>query len=84
MPYITPAQRAQGPYASGRMPDPHDGGPCDCDWSVPVSAARLQHRVLPAPDQSRYGTATTDPLGRDGPGWRTGKNGLPVRNKTDD
>lgn len=36
----------------------------------------------PIPDQSRYGTATTDPLGRDGPGWHLDKNSrLPVRDK---
>lgn len=32
-------------------------------------------------NQSRYGTATTDPLGRDGPGWHKGDSGLPVINK---
>lgn len=42
-----------------RLPldDPHAGGPCDCDWSNPIgmTAAKLRHRVLPTPDQSRYG-----------------------------
>lgn len=62
--------------------DPHDGEPCTCDWSTPKTAAQLRHRVLPRPDQSRYGTATTDPLGRDGPDWHTSKqHGLPVRTK---
>ena len=28
-----------------------------------------------------YGPATSDPLGRQGPGWKVGKNGLPVRVK---
>lgn len=46
------------------------------------SADALRTRALPAPDQSRYGTATTDPLGRDGPGWHTGPSGLPVKDKT--
>lgn len=32
---------------------------------------------LPVPDQSRYGAATTDPLGREGPGWRLGDDRLP-------
>ena len=84
MPYITPAQRAQGPYASGRQPDPHHGEPCDCDWSTPqYDAAWLMHRVLP-PRNRVYGTATTDPLGREGPGWHKAKNGLPVRDKNYD
>jgi len=83
MPYISPAQRAQGGFTSLRPRDPHDGGPCDCDWSVPRSAAWLAHRVMP-PRQRVYGTATTDPLGREGPGWHKGKNGLPVRGKSDD
>ena len=38
----------------------------------------------PSPSEHRspreYGTATTDPLGRDGPGWHTGKqSALPTR-----
>jgi len=37
--------------------------------------------ALPVPDQSRYGAATTDPLGREGPGWRKGDNGLPILRK---
>lgn len=58
----------------------------------PSTAPRARERVslpwddwppLPAPDQSRYGTATTDPLGREGPGWHKGKNGLPTRTKGD-
>lgn len=30
---------------------------------------------------SRYGSATTDPLGREGPGWHKGGSGLPVLKK---
>lgn len=64
------------------MSDPHDGGPCDCDWSKGhYDAAWLQHRALRVPDQSRYGTATTDPLGRDEPGWHKGTHGLPVKTR---
>lgn len=47
------------------------------------TAVGLASRRLPKPDQSRYGTATADPLGRTGPGWTTGKHGLPVRVKGD-
>lgn len=63
--------------------DPHHGAPCDCDWDDPKNwnAKTLAHRVLPPPDQTRYGTATTDPLGRDAPGWRKGSGGLPVKVK---
>lgn len=33
-------------------------------------------------DPSRYGAATTDPLGREGPGWHVGKqSGLPTKDK---
>lgn len=40
------------------------------DWTPPTSPPR------PAPS---YGTATTDPLGRDGEGWHVGRSGLPTR-----
>lgn len=36
---------------------------------------------LPVPDQSRYGSATTDPLGREGRGWKKGSHGLPQLRK---
>jgi hypothetical protein len=48
-----------------------------------MTARALRDRVLPMPDQSRYGRATTDPLGREGPGWTKGRNGLPVQTKGD-
>lgn len=80
MPYITAAQRAQGPFTALRD-SPHAGNPCTCDWTTPTSAEHLQHRRLPYPDQSRYGKATTDPRGRYGPGWKQGAAGLPVRVK---
>jgi len=54
------------------------------DWSIPTDMETLQARLLPTPDQSRYGTATTDPLGREGPGWKKGANGLPVKVKDQD
>lgn len=83
MPYISPEKRAEGSRLwSGDPRDwPHGDQPCDCDWTKPKTAAELRHRHLPEPDQSRYGTATSDPLGREGPGWQKGKNGLPVRIK---
>ena len=87
MPYIEPAKRAQGGHTSLRPLDPHNGEPCDCDWSKPAKpgqgAAWLTHRVI-VPRERVYGTATTDPLGRDGPGWTTGRNGLPSRVKSND
>lgn len=68
MPYISPEKRNElggGRAWSGKDDDPHNGGPCDCNWddpkSIPRGAAWLRHRVLPTPDQSRYGKATTDP-----------------------
>lgn len=77
MPRISKEACYQGGHAATpAAPD------ADRDWSVPCTAAELQARVLPYPDQSRYGTATTDPLGREGAGWHHGKNGLPVRTTT--
>lgn len=85
MPYMTAEKRAAGGHTPNTY-DPHNGGPCTCDWSDPKTwtAANMAHRVLRGPDQSRYGTATTDPLGREGPGWKTGTHGLPVRVKATD
>ena len=65
MPYIPKERRAQGGYApEGAEPWP------DRDWSKPpfADAATLRHRVLPTPDQKRYGHAKTDPprYGTDG------------------
>lgn len=74
--------RAQGGWVA-QPHDPHAGAPCVCDWTTPKSAAELRHRPTPMPDQSRYGTATTDPLGRNAPEWTKGKHGLPVRIKGD-
>lgn len=73
MPEMDNGRRAAGGWTAVGMP----GLPLD-EWS---DVERLQLRTLPGPDQSRYGTATTDPLGRDGPGWHKGKNGLPVKDK---
>lgn len=67
MPEMTAGRRAAGPH---KLP--------------PAGTQRLQWDdwpALPTPDQSRYGTATTDPLGREGPGWHTGKTGLPTLRK---
>lgn len=51
--------------------------------AMPLEWQLLAERELPVPDQSRYGTATTDPLGRDGPGWhKDERTMLPVRNST--
>lgn len=51
--------------------------------------AQPEHRPSPHPSPSAdrtppvYGTATTDPLGRDGPGWHIGKqSGLPTRDQS--
>lgn len=49
---------------------------------MPPEWQLLADRVLTPVDQNRYGHATTDPLGRDGPGWHKGKNGLPVKDKS--
>lgn len=75
MPSISAHQRIRGGYRPPTAPE------VDRDWSVPTDAATLQGRRLPAPDQSRYGSATTDPLGREGPGWHRGPSGLPVKDK---
>lgn len=67
MPELRPEQRAAGGHTSlDAEPWP------DHDWSIPTDAATLRHRVLPVPDQSRYGHATTDP-----PKYNTA--GTPVR-----
>lgn len=53
-------QRAQGGYTPAVDTDPHNGGPCGCDWSIPTTAALLRHRVLSAAiiermrDECRY------------------------------
>lgn len=53
--------------------------PLPPEWQI------LADREPAVPDQSRYGTATTDPLGRDGPGWhKNPKTGLPVKDKESD
>lgn len=76
MPRIAAEKCHQGGHAHApARPDPTR------DWSTPTSAAELRRRVLPYPDQNRYGTATTDPLGREGPGWHKGPSGLPTRSK---
>lgn len=67
MPEISPAQRMQGGFSPPRR---RKVALLWDDWPP-----------VPAPDQSKYGTATTDPLGREGPGWTKGKHGLPVRVK---
>lgn len=46
--------------------------------------AHLEHRRQVGYAARAYGTATSDPLGREGPGWKRGKNGLPVRIKEGD
>lgn len=51
MPYISKEQRAQGAYVNDAEPWP------DHDWSIPTDAITLRHRVLLAPDQTRYGHA---------------------------
>ena len=54
MPYLAAPVRAQGrPWADDAEPWP------DHDWSVPTDAATLRHRVLPQPDQGRYGRGRT-------------------------
>ena len=49
MPYISKEQRAQGSFVNDAEPWP------DHDWSIPTDIFTLRHRVLPTPDQSRYG-----------------------------
>lgn len=47
--------------------------------------ARVGSKPAPAPERVRitYGSATTDPLGREGQGWHTSKQSrLPTRDKT--
>ncbi len=51
MPYISKEQRAQGSFVNDAEPWP------DYDWTIPTDIFTLRHRVLPAPDQSRYGNA---------------------------
>lgn len=70
MPYIPAARRAQGGYKP-QQDEPDDINMDAVDWSVPQPAHILRRRVLPVPDQSRYGTATTDP-----PKYRT--DGIPA------
>ncbi len=61
---------------------------------APHSPAALAGHPDPDPEGSRppqspqrvriaYGTATSDPLGRDGPGWHIGKDKLPKRDKVE-
>ena len=78
MAYLSAAVRAQGGFATTVAAElDHDR-----DWSVPANMETLRSRPLSdGPDQSRYGCATTDPLGRDGDGWHIGPSGLPVRDK---
>ena len=44
----------------------------------------LEHRRQIGYAARQYGTSTSDPLGREGPGWKRGANGLPVKVKEDD
>jgi len=77
MPYISKHERARGGYAA-------DGESVDLerDWSIPTNYDTLRRRPpAPVPTESRYGAATTDPRGREGPGWHKGANGLPVKTK---
>lgn len=58
MPELPANQRAAGSRSwSNPADDPHNGGPCTCDWTDPKNwtAANLRHRPTPTPDQSRYG-----------------------------
>jgi hypothetical protein len=75
MPSISKHERARGGYRPSTAPE------VDLDWSVPTDAVTLMGRRLPRPDQSKYGRATTDPLGREGAGWHKGPSGLPVKDK---
>lgn len=61
MPGISRERMAQG----GRTPSTTPPDP-DRDWTVPTTAADLQARVLPIPDQSRYGHSTDSPRIRGG------------------
>lgn len=62
-----------------------------CESHTPAAIAGRPDIPPPAPlpataprtSPDRYGRATTDPLGRDGPGWHKGRNGLPVKTKGD-
>ena len=76
MPGISKERMAQG----GRTPSGVSVDE-DRDWSIPTDARTLMARPTPLPDQGRYGTATSDPLGREGPGWHIGPSGLPVKDK---
>lgn len=78
MPQLSKEGRAQGGWAPEDVEVDHDR-----DWTKPTTTAELHARPpAPLPDQSRYGTATTDPLGRDGEGWHLDKNSrLPVKDK---
>lgn len=49
MPSLSKEGRAQGAFTNDAEPWP------DHDWSVPTDMATLRHRVLPTPDQTRYG-----------------------------
>jgi hypothetical protein len=68
MPEMTAGRRGSG----GHRP-----APVDADVRLPWDDAP----PIPFPDQARYGTATTDPLGREGPGWHIGDNRLPTLDK---
>lgn len=70
MPGMTSGKRASGGWVD------------QTDLPLPPEWELLAARDIPLPDQSRYGTATTDPLGRDGPGWhKNPKTGLYVKEK---
>lgn len=70
MPEMTKGRRGSGPHGL-----PRHGHIPELDDRPP----------LRMPDQSRYGTATTDPLGREGHGWVKSKaTGLPARDKNAD
>lgn len=58
MPYISKEQRAQGAFVNDAE------AWVDHDWSIPTDLDTLRHRVLPTPDQARYGRAS-DPVGGD-------------------
>ena len=70
----------QGDYCHRHTPAARAGRPEPAPDPA-LSFRALAKRQLPMRDQSRYGTATTDPLGRDGTGWHKGPSGLPVRDK---
>jgi hypothetical protein len=60
-----------------------------CESHTPAKLAGRPETPPPAPlppteaptSSDRYGRATTDPLGREGPGWTKGRNGLPVKTR---